>query len=239
MLKLQVEELENTTDQLSERDARFARDLCRNYWDRGLSDRQAVWVERLLSRARGEEPEPPEAVQVAVNEIYSMMHTAAENLKWPKVLLHTPADGDVQFSVAGPRSNSPGSINVTDGGAYGSNRWYGRIHSDGQWRTPVAGVPEAIVQIVQRFAANPAGVAAEHGRASGHCCFCRKQLTDPRSMHVGYGPVCAGNWGLPWGHEDGPGPEPEDPYIGDEPNEHEDEVNATELSELAARLSDR
>jgi hypothetical protein len=42
-------------------------------------------------------------------------------------------------------------------------------------------------------------VAAEHGHKTGNCCFCSRPLNDARSTEVGYGPVCADKWELPWG----------------------------------------
>jgi hypothetical protein len=41
--------------------------------------------------------------------------------------------------------------------------------------------------------------AAAFGRLTGQCVFCARELTDQRSIDVGYGPVCAGKNGLPWG----------------------------------------
>lgn len=41
--------------------------------------------------------------------------------------------------------------------------------------------------------------AAAFGHATGHCVFCARELTDDRSVEVGYGPVCAGKNNLPWG----------------------------------------
>ena len=41
--------------------------------------------------------------------------------------------------------------------------------------------------------------AAAWGHAHDRCVFCSLGLTDERSVAVGYGPVCAGNYGLPWG----------------------------------------
>jgi hypothetical protein len=44
-------------------------------------------------------------------------------------------------------------------------------------------------------------MATAYGRRMGECCFCGLTLTDGRSIAVGYGPICAGKWGLPWGEE--------------------------------------
>lgn len=41
--------------------------------------------------------------------------------------------------------------------------------------------------------------AATFGLASGRCCACGHNLEDGRSTKVGYGPVCAGKYGWPWG----------------------------------------
>ena len=44
--------------------------------------------------------------------------------------------------------------------------------------------------------------AADLGHASHHCAFCGLELTDDgegRSVEVGYGPICAKKYGLPWG----------------------------------------
>lgn len=46
-------------------------------------------------------------------------------------------------------------------------------------------------------------LTAEEAAAWGHehhaCVFCQTALDDPRSTTVGYGPICAGKYGLPWG----------------------------------------
>lgn len=41
--------------------------------------------------------------------------------------------------------------------------------------------------------------AAAFGLTHGHCIACAHDLTDDRSLIVGYGPVCAKRYGWPWG----------------------------------------
>lgn len=41
--------------------------------------------------------------------------------------------------------------------------------------------------------------AAAFGKLVGRCCFCSHAIDTPESTAVGYGPVCASNYGLPWG----------------------------------------
>ena len=52
---------------------------------------------------------------------------------------------------------------------------------------------------MKAFAADPVKVAADFGKLNYNCCFCSKGLDDQQSLDVGYGPVCAKHYNLPWG----------------------------------------
>jgi len=161
------------------------------------------------------------AATVAVGSldgIIALFDKAAARLKFPAVVLavrgSTGLDG-IRVSRAGSRSKAPGSLNVTsaqrDESEYGRT-WYGRVTLDGQFQPSRDCVP-AIAEAIKAFAANPAKVASEYGKVKrlqvqqedgsykmvGQCCFCMKALTDERSTAVGYGKICAGHYGLPWG----------------------------------------
>lgn len=49
------------------------------------------------------------------------------------------------------------------------------------------------------FQIDPVKFARGYGKAFGNCMFCRKALSDPQSVAVGYGPTCAATYGLPHG----------------------------------------
>jgi Family of unknown function (DUF6011) len=42
--------------------------------------------------------------------------------------------------------------------------------------------------------ADPEAAAAAHGKASGRCSVCSRDLTDPESIERGIGPICAGKF---------------------------------------------
>ena len=91
---------------------------------------------------------------------------------------------------------------MTDGKAFGNNTWYGRVDTAGKFEmSPKVDTQtaSAIVALLVNFATNPAKVASLYGKHTGHCCFCARTLTDARSVSVGYGPICADKFGLPWG----------------------------------------
>lgn len=182
---------------LSASDANFASSLLAQYDRKGsLSDKQLYWVNKLAERAT---TPAPERVKVgSMLAVYALFTKAREHLKWPKVVL-TGGFDTIRISVAGPNARIPGSINVV---VADTRDWCGRILSDGTWE-PSRKLDEKqageIQLLLTEFAADPAGVAARHGRLTGNCCFCNSGLKDERSTDMGYGPVCAKNFGLPWG----------------------------------------
>lgn len=59
--------------------------------------------------------------------------------------------------------------------------------------------PDYLIPTIRNMAENPLKVALAYGKQTGHCCFCGIDLTDNRSVTMGYGPICAGKYNLPWG----------------------------------------
>jgi hypothetical protein len=178
----------------------FARDLVRkgSSRDQGgngyvLSEKQLYWVDKLAR------PATKSAAAIGnlqlLNELFAR---AASHLKRPSVTL--VVDGKhVRVKVAGERSKYSGQLQVVAPGGFGGP-YYGRVTNDG---TFVPGRDElpSLVDTLRRLAAEPAKVAAEHGKLTGLCCFCGRGLDDDRSTGVGYGPVCAKHYSLPWGEE--------------------------------------
>lgn len=123
----------------------------------------------------------------------------ASGLRYPKVRL-TAGGRPLVLSLAGERARYPGSVNMTDGRPYGDNLWYGRIVG-GEPSFSFSATPE-VKRVIEALASNPAATIAAYGKRVGVCACCGRELTDARSVSVGYGPVCAANWGLPWGEVD-------------------------------------
>ncbi len=187
--------LEAKLETLPPKSHNFAADLVRKGRKWGLSNKQMFWVDKFINGEVNAEPAKLEGFGAIVD----LLTDASANLKYPKVRLRTEDGQAVVFGLAGGRARFPGSVNVTDGGRYGDNVWFGRIHLDGVWQLPGKEVADEVRFLVQAFADDPSGVASNHGHLSGNCAFCLKTLTDERSLDAGYGPVCAGNFGLPWG----------------------------------------
>lgn len=195
-MNLPLSELSQSLDRLSEGDRSFANSLLHAHARYGrLTEKQAPWVQKLLDRAT----KPVETKTEAVGDLAGVMQLfekARKHLKRPAVVLGCD-NGEVRINVAGERARCPGTLNVID---EASRTWFGRIHHDGRFEHSRRDEPPAAVSaLLTRFAADPASVASEHGRLTGRCCFCNTSLTDERSTAVGYGPVCAKHYDLPWG----------------------------------------
>jgi hypothetical protein len=52
-------------------------------------------------------------------------------------------------------------------------------------------------ELIELVYTNPAEAIAKMGRETGICGFCSRALTNPESIKLGYGPVCAERYGLP------------------------------------------
>jgi len=170
-------------------------------WQQRLRDRTA----EVLSTIREMEAAKHEAVAEAkasapsnLHAIEPMLTAAGEHLKYPKIRFSLD-EGTLQLHVAGPKSKYHGQVMVTDGGPYGDSVYFGRI--EGGTFLASKKSPEWVLRFLLAFNHDPAGLAAEYGKKSGRCVFCRKELTHPSSLAVGYGATCAGHYNLPWGNK--------------------------------------
>lgn len=163
----------------------FAESLLTQYNRFGrLSDRQIAAARKAFMT--------PAPSGIPAKAIVDTLHAARQHLKFPKVRARTD-DGTqkVVFSVAGDRAKMPGSINVTDGGPYGENQWFGRIDPATGTFTPSRSATDAVIAVVRAFAADPENFASVQGLKFGTCACCGRELTNPESVARGIGPICA------------------------------------------------
>lgn len=160
-----------------------------------LSKSQWEWVKKLVRQASDK---PAELEKESVGDfsgVIALFTKAKGKLKYPKITMYGENGETIQLSLAGAKAKKPGSINVTDGGSYGSNTWYGRVLTDGTWEKS-SKANDDIGGVLKELSANPAAFATKYGHKHGSCCFCNKKLTQDNSVAAGFGPVCADNWGL-------------------------------------------
>lgn len=161
----------------------FAASLLHQFDRNGrLSERQYDAAERMLAKAKT--IKAPK-VEVDVSRIETLLFTAKmSKLKHPKFR----AEG-LTFSLAGATSRNAGAVYVKKGDEYVGKVMDGRFH-------PVAATPEGTAEAIVRVAQDPKGAAVAYGRLTGNCACCGRELTDPKSVELGIGPICLSNWGL-------------------------------------------
>jgi hypothetical protein len=173
----------------------FARDLVRKPLNR-LSPKQVAWVHKLLIDAR-----TPAAAPVAgFKRIVELFDQARGAIAFPAIAFPeylgymTPT---LILRPAGSTSAQPGAVNLFVQRDHMAKEFVGRINRDGF----LSGrrVDAQTTDFLTRLANDPAATAATFGIRTGRCVFCRQCLSDARSLAVGYGPICARNYALPWG----------------------------------------
>jgi hypothetical protein len=205
-LTARIEALRAVLSRLNESSRTFASSLLTQYDRRGsLSERQWPHVARLIERADS----PPDCVVAAAGGV-----VAPRGAELPAAGLATLR---ARFAAASANGIVPGiRINFADLGrlrivapsrrsaffgqpilfvrfndAYAGRITEGRFvarSADGDLALP------ALRHLLDR----PLDTLASVGRTTGTCCYCARELTDPRSVTHGYGPICASQYGLPW-----------------------------------------
>lgn len=185
----------------------FAGDLIRAYDNvRGPSPKQSEWISKLADQLRVEPSQsgvPAFGPALDLARVNTMFAEAATHLKHPYALIDSAA-GKLRIAPAGQASRYYGQLMVTTAGSYEDRTWLGHITRDGIFspaRSARQGVlaETAVQKALAAFAENPEAVSAAFGSKYGICCFCSRELTDERSVAVGYGPICADHFGLAWG----------------------------------------
>lgn len=167
-------------------------------WRDNLGARvESVLAELRARLAKMPKPEP-KPVHASAAPLFDLFNKAKANgLQFPKLRFEHEGQKLV-VSVAGDASRTPGVLNLTDGKPFGQNVWFGRVNLDGSITQSKLWQPW-VGELLLAFAADPAGVGAAYGKKTGSCCYCGRHLETKESLAVGYGPICAQKFGLPWG----------------------------------------
>lgn len=194
-----VAKLQTLLPALKPSDASFAASLIASYAKyKGLSPKQEPWIGKLIARAETPVAVAPVANVGGFEGVVALFAKAKESgLKFPKVRLSL--DGvKLILSLNGAKSKRPGHVSISGEGVYPNRAFYGTVSPDGAF-TPFKGGLPGLTDLLAKLASNPGRVAKEHGKLTGNCCFCNKEVgkgKEKRSVLVGYGPDCAEHYGL-------------------------------------------
>ena len=128
-------------------------------------------------------PAPQETVTVP--GLIEAFERVGSEIERPRITI-----GALRVQAAPIHGNrNPGSLYVKRNGEY-----QGKITSDGVFH-PTGYAAKETAEELLAIDEDPVGKAREHGRLTGQCAICSRQLTDPVSVERGIGPICASRWG--------------------------------------------
>ena len=160
-----------------------------------------VGAAHLTCPEKAAAPAQAKGTTIEAGKLFKMFSVAQAHLKYPKVHIHN-SSFPMFLYVAGEKSSTPGVLQII---RQDNKNWLGRVHPDGRVELS-RGITDTLkgdlVKLLKEFAADPAGYATLHGIQTGACCFCGRFLEDYRSVSMGYGPICAEHYGMPWGEVD-------------------------------------
>lgn len=182
---------DDAQDLLQHCSGRFARSLWEQSHERGLSERQLAWAHKLstdmLAERQSASQDPAAAPQFEA--LFAAFQAARD--KGAKRLTLRFAGVNVKPN----RDNTAlwvTSQTEREEGNYGLQpKYLGKV-------TPTAmdsRLGDDIKAVLMEAAQDPLTAAIRYGKESGECSCCGRELTDPRSIERGIGPICATKFG--------------------------------------------
>jgi len=163
----------------------YPNEFCDSLWrqlnERGsLSDNQIAAVRRGLQKIADRKAEEAKFSQsIDLTSIKDMFdHVVGQGYKYPKYRAE-----NLVLSRAGDNGRNPGALYVCDE----AEQYLGKIVNGVYTGKPALGL--AVI------AADPRAAAVAWGKKYGRCSCCGADLTNPDSIALGIGPICAEKWG--------------------------------------------
>lgn len=122
--------------------------------------------------------------------LVQMLQHAALKLQYPSITVRTETGRKIKVKLA-----AKGYLAIVLDGEY-----VGKIEKNGT--LILYQDKELVSTVLSEMVEDPYAFTKAQGLRYGFCCFCARELTDPASVSAGYGPICAENFGLPWGAGD-------------------------------------
>jgi hypothetical protein len=128
--------------------------------------------------------------------VHALIQSAATKLKHPSITVTVTVESGKEVSLCLQGSQQSDIVKIRSSHKKAAID-YGFINADGLF-TFNGLLSQEHLEAAQMVAKDPLTAIIEYGHATGSCSFCRRDLTDIRSVSVGYGPVCAKRYSLPW-----------------------------------------
>lgn len=167
---------------------------------KNLSAKQTEWVNKLLNDVIKLEEQQPANER---NCIFFQTALVKDSMRIR--LSYTMADIEGSLTIKRATTNSnKGNLFVTFNANNMDSIYVGKILPNGFFlRASSFNFVEDFNKIMEYLASVTdkdclITEAKKYALKTNNCCFCKRELTDEISVKVGYGPICAEYFGLPW-----------------------------------------
>lgn len=153
----------------------------------GLTPNQLAAVNRSVETYNTKKVEfaaKDEANKAQLGEGAGKILETLQRAKSNKIARPKMRTGELDFSLAPEHGNNPGCVYVNSHGLY-----VGKITPDGAFRPSRDCTDEMKAKVVE-VALDPLAAAVLHGRQTGTCSCCGRQLDNAESVELGIGPIC-------------------------------------------------
>ena len=165
----------------------FARSL---YQAERLSDKQLAWVHKLAVDFAAAQSSPQNDTNPSQFESLFAAFEAAKSKGAKRLTLRFEG-----INVKPNRDNTAlwvTSQSETEMGEYGLKpKYLGKVTPQGC----DSRLSDTVKEVILSAANDPLTAAIRYGKVSGECSCCGRELTDPRSIERGIGPICATKFG--------------------------------------------
>lgn len=171
----------------------FARSLYQQSRDRQLSERQLAWAHKLSSELLQSASEPaqgseqPSQFESLFRAFEAARRKGAKRLTLRLEGVNLKPNRDLTSLWVTSQSEK-------EMGNYGLKpKYLGKVTLKGL----DSRLSDEVKETLMSAASDPLTAAIRYGKVSGECSCCGRELTDPRSIERGIGPICADKFG--WG----------------------------------------
>jgi hypothetical protein len=165
----------------------FAMSLAQQLLQYGtLTERQVAAFKNMAEREKADKAERPAVDLDPVEQMF--FRATASGYQKPVYR----AEGLVISRAAAGGRNAAALYVKDDCGEYLGKVQNGRLFLTREARSREAEVTTSITVIAE----NPLEAAIRHGRRTGRCACCGRELTKHASIDAGIGPICAEKWGF-------------------------------------------
>lgn len=207
-----MDQLETNKNKIPEHKQEFYLSVSNQFQRRGsISEKQLYWMRKfcfdyILAPKIIQENSAPKKITIwesyDLSRLHAMLsHALSHGLKYPSITLqkdkHSPPlkiYWSDRYQVATIKCGQDRLCNISPNGTLITpNEHNSRLKNMNK-------LAECL-NFLQEFNDHPEAGAKIQGKITSNCCFCSHELSTPESIAVGYGPICAEHYGLPWGYD--------------------------------------